>query len=63
MIDPMVAVKVMSWHRLSSSQDCDHSLQLISEEFERTPEQNEELGLNDMDTKEADKAYEVTTMA
>jgi hypothetical protein len=59
----MVALKVMPWHRLSSSQDGDHSLQLISEEFERTPEQNEELGLNDMDTKEADKAYEVTTMA
>lgn len=32
--------------------------QLVVEEFERTWEQNEELGLNDMDTTSADVAYE-----
>ncbi|CAA7396647.1 unnamed protein product [Spirodela intermedia] len=31
--------------------------QLIMEEYERTWEQNEELGLNDMDTSSADAAY------
>ncbi|KAJ6852761.1 zinc finger protein zpr1-like [Iris pallida] len=31
--------------------------QLVVEEYERTWEQNEELGLNDMDTSSADQAY------
>ncbi|GAB2216970.1 hypothetical protein Droror1_Dr00000123 [Drosera rotundifolia] len=31
--------------------------QLTFEEYERTWEQNEELGLNDMDTSSADAAY------
>jgi zinc finger protein len=30
------------------------------EEYERSWEQNEELGLNDMDTSSADTAYEST---
>jgi zinc finger protein len=30
------------------------------EEYERSWEQNEELGLNDMDTSSADAAYEST---
>ncbi|XP_052201894.1 uncharacterized protein LOC127807814 isoform X2 [Diospyros lotus] len=34
--------------------------QLIFEEYERSWEQNEELGLNDMDTAAADAAYEST---
>jgi zinc finger protein len=34
--------------------------QLIFEEYERSWEQNEELGLNDMDTSSADAAYEST---
>ncbi|MQM09396.1 hypothetical protein Taro_042264 [Colocasia esculenta] len=31
--------------------------QLIMEDYERSWEQNEELGLNDMDTSSADAAY------
>lgn len=31
------------------------------EEYERTWEQNEELGLNDMDTSSADAAYDSST--
>ncbi|GAU47288.1 hypothetical protein TSUD_94760 [Trifolium subterraneum] len=34
--------------------------QLTFEEYERSWEQNEELGLNDMDTSSADAAYEST---
>jgi len=32
------------------------------EEYERSFEQNEELGLNDMDTSSADVAYESTNI-
>ncbi|MBA0696144.1 hypothetical protein Goari_002727 [Gossypium aridum] len=34
--------------------------QLIFEEYERSWEQNEELGLNDIDTSSADAAYNST---
>ncbi|XP_020582526.1 zinc finger protein ZPR1-like [Phalaenopsis equestris] len=37
--------------------------QLNVEEYERTWEQNEELGLNDMDTSSADNAYNSTSIA
>lgn len=35
--------------------------QLVVEEYERSWEQNEELGLNDMDTSSADNAYDAAT--
>ncbi|WOK91654.1 hypothetical protein Cni_G00345 [Canna indica] len=38
----------------------DDDKQLIVEEYERSWEQNEELGLNDMDTSSADNAYNIT---
>ncbi|OMP06552.1 Zinc finger, ZPR1-type [Corchorus olitorius] len=37
--------------------------QLMFEEYERSWEQNEELGLNDMDTSSADAAYQQGTLA
>jgi len=36
------------------------SLWIAVEEYERSWEQNEELGLNDMDTSSADAAYNTT---
>lgn len=40
--------------------DIKNDSQLTSEEYERTWEQNEEFGLNDMDTSSADAAYNTT---
>lgn len=37
-----------------------HLLHFTVEEYERSWEQNEELGLNDIDTSAADAAYEKT---
>ncbi|CAK9164725.1 unnamed protein product [Ilex paraguariensis] len=40
-----------------ATDDIKDDQQLTSEEYERSWEQNEELGLNDMDTSSADAAY------
>jgi len=40
-----------------ATDDFESDTQLTSEEYERTFDQNEELGLNDMDTSSADAAY------
>ena len=37
------------------------SVKISVEEYERSFEQNEELGLNDMDTSSADMAYNTTS--
>lgn len=46
-----------------ATDDLKNDNQLAFEEYERSWEQNEELGLNDMDTSSADVAYESTNTA
>lgn len=44
-----------------ATDDIEDDKQLVVEEYDRTWEQNEELGLNDMDTSSADNAYQTAT--
>ncbi|KAL3654521.1 hypothetical protein CASFOL_001506 [Castilleja foliolosa] len=46
-----------------ATDEIEDDTQLTFEEYERSWEQNEELGLNDMDTSAADVAYESTNVA